>query len=108
MESKGLKKKLIRWAFILQEYDFNIMHRVGRVNWDVDGLNQNPSSSQEDTTKVRWHGDVDLEAIPNGMLMHTCVPYYNVLGMYLKQDWVVRIPKRRILNQRATWCHEYT
>jgi hypothetical protein len=39
MESNGLKKKLIRWAFILQEYDFNIMHRVGRVNWDVDGLN---------------------------------------------------------------------
>jgi hypothetical protein len=35
-----------------------------KVNWDANGLNQNPSSSKEDTTKARWHGDVDLEVVP--------------------------------------------
>jgi len=34
------------------------------LNWDVDGLNWNPSSNEEDTTGAHWHGDVDLEAIP--------------------------------------------
>ncbi len=24
--------KIIKWAFVLQEYDFYILHRVGRVN----------------------------------------------------------------------------
>jgi hypothetical protein len=33
------------------------------VNQDVDGLSQNPSFNEEDTTCVRWHGKVDLEAI---------------------------------------------
>ncbi len=52
------------WPFILQEYDFDIIHKHGRVNRDVDGLSQNPSSNEEDTTKACWHGDVDLEAVP--------------------------------------------
>ncbi len=38
---------------------------VGKVNWDANGLNQNPSSNKEETIKARWHGDVDLEAIPS-------------------------------------------
>jgi hypothetical protein len=63
-ESDQLTGKLARWAFILQEYDFDIIHRHGRVNQDVDGLSWNPSSNKEDTTRVHWHGDVDLEAIP--------------------------------------------
>jgi hypothetical protein len=37
--------------------------RVGRVNQDADGLNRNPSSSEEDTTNARWHGEVDLEVV---------------------------------------------
>jgi hypothetical protein len=41
------------------------MHKVGRINWDANGLNKNPSSSKEDTTKACWHGGVDLEAIPS-------------------------------------------
>jgi hypothetical protein len=34
-------RKLARWAFILQEYDFDIIHKVSRVNWDAKGLNWN-------------------------------------------------------------------
>jgi len=55
---------LAKWAFILQEYDFDIIHRHGRVNQYVDGLHWNPSSNKEDTTWAHWHGDVDLEAVP--------------------------------------------
>jgi hypothetical protein len=54
---------LARWAFILQEYDFDIINEIGRVNQDVDGLSWNSNSSKEDTIGVWWHGDVDLEGI---------------------------------------------
>jgi hypothetical protein len=63
IESNRLTRKLARWAFILQEYDFYIIQRSGRVDWNADGLSQNPSSHEKDTTRVRWHGDVDLEAV---------------------------------------------
>ncbi len=65
MESIFFTRKLAKWALILQKYNFDIIHKVGRVNWDVDGLNQNPSSNEEDNIKVRWHGDVDLEIVPS-------------------------------------------
>jgi hypothetical protein len=64
MESYQFIGKLARWVLILQEYNFNIVHMASRVNQDVDGLNQNPSSSEEDTIGARWHGEVDLEAMP--------------------------------------------
>ncbi len=63
MESNWFTIKLARWTFILQEYDFDIIHRPNRVNQNVNGLSQNPSSNEEDTTGVHWHGDVDLDTI---------------------------------------------
>jgi hypothetical protein len=50
MESEWLIGKLARWAFILQEYDFDIIHKPNRVNQNADGLSWNPSSNKEDTT----------------------------------------------------------
>jgi hypothetical protein len=64
MESDRLIVKLAKRALILQEYDFDIIHKLGRVNQDVDGLSWNPSSNEKDTTWAHWHGDVDLEVIP--------------------------------------------
>ncbi len=63
MESNRLIGKLARWAFIFQKYNFDIIHKLGKVNWDADGLSWNPSSNKEDTTGARWHGDVDLEVV---------------------------------------------
>ncbi|CAM6127310.1 unnamed protein product [Calypogeia fissa] len=46
MESSKLTGKLARWALILQEYDFQVVHRAGVANLDADGLSQNPCTSQ--------------------------------------------------------------
>lgn len=50
--------------FILQEYNFDIIHKASRVNWDANGLSWNPSFSEEDTTCAKWHGNVNLEVVP--------------------------------------------
>ncbi len=58
-------RKLAMWAFILLEYEFDIIHMVGRVNQDANGLNQNPSSNEEDTIGAHWHGDINLKVVPS-------------------------------------------
>jgi hypothetical protein len=50
MESDKLTGKLARWALILMEYDFKVVHRAGLVNMDADGLSPNPIPSQVDAT----------------------------------------------------------
>jgi hypothetical protein len=65
MESDKLIGKLAWWALILQEYDFQVVHKPGVTNLDVDGLSRNPCTSQEDNTRVRWHGEVDEEMVPS-------------------------------------------
>ena len=52
-----------KWALLFQDYDFEMVHRVGITNLDVDGLSRNPSPSDEDLTGARWHGDCDREAV---------------------------------------------
>jgi hypothetical protein len=64
MESDKLTRKLARCALILQEYDFQVVHRPRVANLDADGLSQNPCTSQEDDTGARWHGKVDGEMVP--------------------------------------------
>jgi hypothetical protein len=54
---------LARWAFSLQDYDFDIINKVRRVNQDVNGLSWNPNFNKEDTIGLWWHGDVDLERV---------------------------------------------
>jgi hypothetical protein len=33
--------------------DFDILHKVGRVNWDANGHNPNPYSNEKDIKKVQ-------------------------------------------------------
>jgi hypothetical protein len=42
---------------MLMEYDFKVVHRVGLVNMDADGLSCNPVPSQADAIGARWHVD---------------------------------------------------
>jgi hypothetical protein len=42
---------------------FDIVHRVGKVNWDVDGLIWSSNCNEDDPIEACWHNGVDLEAI---------------------------------------------
>jgi hypothetical protein len=54
---------LARWALIFEEYDFDVKHLAKIVNKDVDGLNRNSIANELDTTKTRWHGEIDMETM---------------------------------------------
>jgi hypothetical protein len=64
MESNKLIGKLTRWALILMEYDFKVVHRAGLVNMDVDGLSRNPIPSQADAIGTRWHVEDGKDSLP--------------------------------------------
>ena len=63
MESDKLTGKLAKWALLLQEYDFEVVHRAGITNMNADGLSRNPSPSDEDLTGAMWHENYDREAV---------------------------------------------
>ncbi|GAQ87978.1 putative retrotransposon protein [Klebsormidium nitens] len=53
-----------RWANILQEYEFEIVHRSGLKNLDADGLSRNPLPSDHDPTDARMdHTPSDVSHI---------------------------------------------
>ena len=64
VELEKLTGKLTRWTLLLQEYDFEVVHRAGITNLDANGLSRNPSPSDEDFTRARWHGNYDREPVP--------------------------------------------
>jgi hypothetical protein len=64
MESDKLTGKLARWALMLMEYDFKVVHRAGLVNMDADGLSRNPIPSQADATGARWHVEEGEDSLP--------------------------------------------
>ena len=50
-----------RWACILQEHDFTIMHRPGAQSANVDALSRFPRASTEDRSGARFDEDTEAE-----------------------------------------------
>jgi hypothetical protein len=59
MEFNKLTGKLARWVLLLQEYNFEVVHRAENTDFDVAGLSCNSNPLDENLTKARWHGDCD-------------------------------------------------
>lgn len=53
MTNERLRGMHARWANLLQEYDFEIVHRQGVKNLNADGLSRNPLPSDADETDAR-------------------------------------------------------
>jgi hypothetical protein len=64
VDGDKLTEKLARWALMLMEYDFKVVHRAGLVNMDAAGLSRNPVPSQVDATGARWHVDDGEDLLP--------------------------------------------
>ncbi len=52
---------MTRWAFIFQEYDFDVKHQAKVSTKDVDELSRNPSVNELDTIGTHLHGGANLE-----------------------------------------------
>ena len=52
------------WALLLQEYDFEEVHHVGITNLDVDEFSRNPTPSDKNLSRARWHENCDQEVVP--------------------------------------------
>ena len=50
MKSDKLTSKLAKWALLLQEYDFEVIHCIGITKLDADGPSCSPSPFDEDLT----------------------------------------------------------
>lgn len=58
MELDKLICKLSSWAFLLQEFDFKVVHRAGITNLDAGGISRNSSPLGEDLTGLCGMGIV--------------------------------------------------
>lgn len=47
MNIKDASGRLARWSLLLQQYDFDIVHRPGKENGNADGLSRRPYDSTE-------------------------------------------------------------
>ncbi len=45
MESNRFTRKLVRWVFIFQQYDFDVKHWARTINKATNGLSRNPNSN---------------------------------------------------------------
>ena len=56
-----LTGKLTRWSFLLQEYDFVVVHRAGTENSNADCLSRHPLPPNGDPPILDWdRGDINL------------------------------------------------
>jgi hypothetical protein len=57
MTNDKLTGKLARWALILQEYEFKVIHRPGITHQNADTMSRRPLTTSEDFSKARQDFD---------------------------------------------------
>jgi hypothetical protein len=57
MTNDKLTCKLAHWAFILQEYEFKVIHRLGITHQNVDIMSRRPLTTSEDFSEARQDFD---------------------------------------------------
>jgi hypothetical protein len=57
MTNNKLIGKLVCWAFILQEYEFKVIHRLGITHQNADTMSWRPLTTSEDFSKARQDFD---------------------------------------------------
>jgi hypothetical protein len=60
MTNDKLTYKLVRWALILQEYEFKVIHRPGITHQNADTMSRRPLTTFEDFSEARQ----DFDHIP--------------------------------------------
>jgi len=57
MTNDKLNSKLARWAFILQEYEFKVIHRPSITHQNADTMSRKPLITSEDFSEARQDFD---------------------------------------------------
>jgi hypothetical protein len=57
MTNDKLTSKLTRWALILQEYEFKVIHRLGITHQNVDTMLRRPLTTSKDFSEARQDFD---------------------------------------------------
>jgi hypothetical protein len=57
MTNNKLTDKLTHWAFILQQYEFKVIHRPGITHRNMDTMSQRPLATSEDFSEARQNFD---------------------------------------------------
>ena len=87
MNVKDASGRLARWALLLQQYDFEIVHRPGKVHGNADSLSKRPyvtsefnSLQREDPqvskTREMQRRDVELSEIINFLESFAILPWH--------------------------------
>jgi hypothetical protein len=57
MTNNKLIGKLARWVFILQEYEFKVIHRFGITHQNADTMSQRPFTTSKDFLEAKQDFD---------------------------------------------------
>jgi hypothetical protein len=86
MTNDTLTGKLAHWAFILQEYEFKVIHQLGITHQNVDTMSRRPLTTSEDFLKARQ----DFDQIP-AVHVSDAFSYLTLLQCNLVQHPIVDI-----------------
>lgn len=60
---KEPNSKLVRWRLKLEEYDYNIVYKKGKINTNADALSRIPINALEEESLINHPGDADKDIL---------------------------------------------